>query len=130
MEAQRIFKSREKGEGVTRREIANAVPSLTEQYVMMVINTLKDLGLVMRRKNPKRELKPRPHGAVYLFKIDLSLVPDVPSLLKELGYSDVLEGEPSKERRRRKRSLQVDLAHGENSRIFADFHPSNARSRS
>jgi len=90
--------NRESGRGATIEDVWGAVPFFTKQYVTMVINRLEDLGLVMRRKNPERKLKPRPHGAIYLFEIDYNLVPDVPSLLRELGYTDVVEGEPPKEK--------------------------------
>jgi len=55
-------------------------------------------GLVVKRRNPERKIRPRLHGALYIFEINRELLSDVPSLLKELGHSKILERRSSKKR--------------------------------
>ena len=71
------------------------------KYVGKRLRRLENCGLLLKRRNPERKLRPRPHGALYIFEIDRTLLPDLPSLLEELGRKAIVERGPSKKKRRR-----------------------------
>ena len=95
---------REKGIGATIKEITEAMGydyEAMREHVGRRLRRLESRELVQRRRNPGRKVGPRPHGALYIFEVNRTMLPDLPSLLEELGHKDVVERGPSKKKRRR-----------------------------
>jgi len=69
------------------------------EHVGRRLQKLENCGFVVRKRNPGRKLRPRPHGALYIFEIDRTLLPDLPSLLEELSRKAIVERGPSKKKK-------------------------------
>ena len=98
---------REKGIGATIKEITEAMGydyEAMREHVGRRLRRLESRELVLRRRNPGRKVRPRPHGALYIFEVNRELLRDVPSLLRELGHKDVVEEKPLKRRKMRRRN--------------------------